>query len=36
MKSLKERSVSNEELGMFWRDTELSWWWYTLRLKPRR
>jgi len=27
-KSLKERSVSNEELGMFWRDTELSWWWY--------
>jgi len=28
MKSLKERSVSNEELGMFWRDTELSWWWY--------
>ena len=28
MASLKERSVSNEELGMFWRDTELSWWWY--------
>ena len=28
MKSLKERSVSNEEMGMFWRDTELSWWWY--------
>jgi hypothetical protein len=28
MRSLKERSVSNEELGMFWRDTELSWWWY--------
>ena len=26
--SLRERSVSNEELGMFWRDTELSWWWY--------
>jgi hypothetical protein len=20
--------VNNEELGMFWRDTELSWWWY--------
>src|SRR5208282_6928642 len=18
----------NEEFGMFWRDTELSWWWY--------
>jgi len=28
MKSIKERSVSDEELGMFWRDTELSWWWY--------
>ncbi len=28
MKSLKERSVTNEEMGMFWRDTELSWWWY--------
>jgi uncharacterized protein YfaS (alpha-2-macroglobulin family) len=26
--SLKERSVSDEEMGMFWRDTELSWWWY--------
>jgi hypothetical protein len=23
MKSIKERSVSNEEMGMFWRDTEL-------------
>jgi uncharacterized protein YfaS (alpha-2-macroglobulin family) len=28
MASLKERSVSNEEMGQFWRDTELSWWWY--------
>ncbi|HOC57054.1 MAG TPA: alpha-2-macroglobulin family protein [Verrucomicrobiota bacterium] len=28
MKSLKERSVSSEEMGTFWRDTELSWWWY--------
>ena len=28
MRSIKERSVSNEEMGMFWRDTELSWWWY--------
>lgn len=26
--SLKERSVTDEELGRFWRDTELSWWWY--------
>ncbi len=28
MASLKERSVSDEELGMFWRDLERSWWWY--------
>ena len=28
VRSIKERSVSNEELGMFWRDLELSWWWY--------
>jgi hypothetical protein len=28
MRSLKERSVTNEELGMFWRETELSCWWY--------
>jgi uncharacterized protein YfaS (alpha-2-macroglobulin family) len=26
--SLRERSVSNDEMGMFWRDTEYSWWWY--------
>lgn len=28
MKSIKERSVSSEELGMFWRELELSWWWF--------
>ena len=28
MKSIAERSVTNEEMGMFWRETELSWWWY--------
>ena len=28
MRSIQERSVSDEELGMFWRETELSWWWY--------
>ena len=28
MRSIKERSVRSEELGMFWRDQELSWWWY--------
>ncbi len=26
--SLKERAVVDEELGMFWRDTERSWWWH--------
>jgi len=26
--SLKERSVLDEELGRFWRDTELSWSWF--------
>ena len=28
VKSIKEFSVENEEMGMFWRDTEASWWWY--------
>ncbi len=28
MKSIKERSVTSEELGMFWRDLERSWWWF--------
>jgi hypothetical protein len=28
MRSLRERAVHDEELGMFWRDEELSWWWY--------
>lgn len=28
LRSLKERSVVNDELGRYWRDTELSWWWY--------
>ncbi|MSU35239.1 MAG: hypothetical protein EXS36_09010 [Pedosphaera sp.] len=27
VKSLRERSVSNEEFGMFWRDTEEAWSW---------
>ena len=26
--SILEHSVTTEELGMFWRDTEHSWWWY--------
>ena len=28
MRSIQERSVTDEELGMFWRDLELSWWWF--------
>jgi hypothetical protein len=28
MRSIRERSVRDEELGMFWRELELSWWWY--------
>jgi uncharacterized protein YfaS (alpha-2-macroglobulin family) len=28
MNSIRERSVSNEEMGMFWRDTEHSLFWY--------
>ncbi|MEY4177627.1 MAG: hypothetical protein RLY70_1201 [Planctomycetota bacterium] len=27
-RSMEERSVSSEEMGKFWRDTEVSWWWY--------
>lgn len=26
--SLLERSVNDEELGRYWRDTEQHWWWY--------
>ncbi len=28
MASLTERSLQDEELGMFWREGDLSWWWY--------
>ncbi|MBA4148174.1 MAG: hypothetical protein H0X66_08660 [Verrucomicrobia bacterium] len=28
MASIKERSVTDEEMGMFWRDLEFSWWWF--------
>ena len=28
IRSILEHSVTDEELGMFWRDTEHSWWWY--------
>lgn len=28
MDSLRERAVRDDEMGMYWRDLELSWWWY--------
>jgi uncharacterized protein YfaS (alpha-2-macroglobulin family) len=28
MASIRERSETSEELGMFWSEGELSWWWY--------
>jgi hypothetical protein len=28
LKSLKETSISNEELGMYWKDSNRGWWWY--------
>ncbi|MET0462468.1 MAG: alpha-2-macroglobulin family protein [Chitinophagaceae bacterium] len=28
LKSLKETSINNEELGMYWKDTCRGWWWY--------
>lgn len=28
LRSLKERSVSDPEMGMSWRDTGSNWWWY--------
>jgi hypothetical protein len=35
MKSIKERSVTDEEMGRFWRETELSWWWYRAPIELR-
>ena len=28
LKSLKETSINNEELGRYWKDAGRSWWWY--------
>lgn len=28
LKSLKETSITNEELGMYWKDARRGWWWY--------
>ena len=34
-KSLKERSLTSEEMGRFWRDEENSWWWYRAPLETQ-
>jgi hypothetical protein len=28
MQSIRERSITDEELGMFWKDAERGWWWH--------
>jgi hypothetical protein len=28
MQSIREHSITDEELGMYWRDLERSWWWH--------
>jgi hypothetical protein len=28
MQSIREHSITDEEIGMYWRDLERSWWWY--------
>ncbi len=28
LKSLKETSINNEELGMYWKDASRGWWWH--------
>ncbi|MBC7948833.1 MAG: alpha-2-macroglobulin, partial [Chitinophagaceae bacterium] len=33
LKSLKETSINNEELGMYWKDTNRGWWWYELPIE---
>ncbi|WP_146532575.1 alpha-2-macroglobulin family protein [Rubripirellula reticaptiva] len=35
MKSIKERSVSSDEMGMFWRDTENGWWWHAAPIETQ-
>ncbi len=33
--SIRERSVTDEELGMFWRENELSFWWYRAEIETQ-
>ncbi|WP_186775528.1 alpha-2-macroglobulin family protein [Rubripirellula tenax] len=35
IKSIKERSVSSEDLGMFWRDAENAWWWHAAPIETQ-
>jgi hypothetical protein len=35
MRSLAERSIRDEEMGMFWRDQEASWWWYAAPIETQ-
>jgi len=33
LKSLKETSISNEELGMYWKDQRYGWFWYEMPIE---
>ncbi len=35
VKSIKERSVNDEELGRFWRENEISFWWYRAEIETQ-
>lgn len=35
LKSLKERSITDEEFGMFWRDPDVSGWWYNAPIESQ-
>ncbi|HMU45785.1 MAG TPA: alpha-2-macroglobulin family protein [Chitinophagaceae bacterium] len=35
LKSLKETSISNEELGMYWKDQRYGWFWYEMPIETQ-
>ncbi|HEU5080968.1 MAG TPA: alpha-2-macroglobulin family protein [Opitutaceae bacterium] len=35
MRSLKERSTTSEELGMYWKDNYETWWWYNAPIETQ-
>lgn len=35
VKSIKERSVTEEEMGRFWRENEISFWWYRAEIETQ-